>query len=79
MIVVKVELHSAITGKITEIGRMHIANICTGTKTLGDYVGTTFKKPKFTLPIKRGMVIGHQRLSKPVWVLIKKMLSEMGY
>ena len=36
MIVVKVELHSAITGQISELARMHICNIG-GTATKGDY------------------------------------------
>ena len=36
MIVVRVELHSAITGQVSELARMNIANIG-GTQTKGDY------------------------------------------
>lgn len=37
MIVVKVELHSAITGKVSEIGRMEICNTGEGTSEVGEY------------------------------------------
>lgn len=36
MLVVRVELHSAVTGNVTEIGRMVIANVG-GTQQVGDY------------------------------------------
>lgn len=37
MLVVRVELHSAITGDVSEIARMIIANDGTGTRTTGNY------------------------------------------
>jgi hypothetical protein len=42
VIVVKVELHSAITGEVTEIGRMLIANTG-GTKKRGDYTAKVLR------------------------------------
>lgn len=44
MLVVKVELHSAIDGSTQELGRMVIANDGTGTRTIGNYDVVAFKK-----------------------------------
>lgn len=88
MIVVKVELHSAITGKITELARMMIANEG-GTQTKGDYSCRTYRgRDAETLeramrkggPLAhRGEVLGHARLTQHVWVLVTKCLLAMAY
>lgn len=45
MIVIKIELHSAITGKVTPLGKMHIANAGTSKDpNVGHYLGGVFRK-----------------------------------
>lgn len=66
MLIVRVELHSAITGEITEIARALIYNDGHGTITTGDYGGVTF----FTK---------YPRLKLHVWNLVSDMLVNMGY
>lgn len=83
MIIVRVELHSAITGKVTEIARAIIANKG-GTKERGDYDVATFRGRSAEqlngLQIqRRGKVEGHPRLSQHVWNLVAKALTGMGY
>ena len=72
MIVVKIELHSAITGKVAEIGRAHISNIG-GTFKRGHYEATVFKRGS-TLELRRGTVLDYPRLSYNVWRLIIRSL-----
>jgi hypothetical protein len=77
MIVVKVELHSARTGKVTELARMHISN--NGRKTaidpdLGDYRVETLRKGSEAVQ-RSAMVINWPRNSKHVWLLVKKALE----
>jgi hypothetical protein len=89
MLVVKVELHSAITGVVSTLATLAIANDGRGTETKGDYDGWAFPKQPgsrpvdFTRPLpkpfKRGRVEGHPRLSQHVWHLVAKMLNNMGY
>lgn len=83
MIVVRVELHSAVTGKVTELARAHIANIG-GTNTLGDYSITTLRGRSAAdldrrVPQRSGKVSGHPRLSEHVWHLVAKALTSVGY
>lgn len=80
MIIIRVEVHSAKTGEITEIARMKVVN--TGTSKslkLGDYEGYVFRKPTFSHRVRKGSVKGHRRQDLPVWNLIGKMLKSMGY
>lgn len=84
MIVVRVELHSAITGRISEIARMHICNRADGTKTLGNYDVTVLRgrsAPAFTKPVAQrvGEVVGHRRLDLHVWHLVSKALAALKY
>lgn len=84
MLVVKVELHSAITREITEIARMTIVNDGTGTGRWGNYVGTVFRgrsKSQFDKQtIMRTKNLNNwPRLDFHVWNLVSKMLKEMGY
>jgi len=83
MIVVRVELWSARTGDVTELGRMHIANIG-GTETIGNYAASTLRGRSAAaldrnLVQRKCKVLGHPRLSQHVWNLVAKALSGMGY
>jgi len=83
MIVVRVELHSAVDGQVTEIARAHIFNVG-GTRTLGDYgVRSLRGRDKATLDRhqfqRRGKVESHPRLALHVWHLVAKALKSMGY
>ncbi|WP_337846890.1 hypothetical protein [Sphingomonas sp.] len=83
MIVVRVELHSAIDGQVTEIARMAIDNIG-GTATRGDYRIRTLRG-RSTASLARfkvqreGRVHGHARLALHVWCLVAKALAAVGY
>ena len=81
MLVIRVELHSAITGQVKEIARMTIANTRKNEDhpEKGDYVGKIYKSPKFQAVIRRGEVFNHSRLYYSVWTLVGKMLKDMGY
>lgn len=83
MIVVRVELHSAITGQVEELSRVVIDNIG-GTKSRGDYRVRAYRKGSALFPltknvIREGAVNGHARLAEPVINLVAKALSAMGY
>jgi len=80
MIVVTVELVSAVTGKTTQLGKMHICNDgVQADPNLGDYTGVVLRKPNFQSVTKRGAIKGHRRLQQPIWNLVRKMLANMGY
>jgi hypothetical protein len=92
MIVVKVELHSAITGQKSELARMVIDNIG-GTAQLGDYnVRTMRGRDEEALersmwgvlkgqakPTRESKVLGHPRLREHVWHLVGKALHALEY
>lgn len=93
MLVIKVELHSAVTGEVTVIEQMVIYN----NGRAGhydhpyafDYVGHTNYKgpgtPTKALGAKTGEVSNYPQRDErtreftPVWFLIAKMLKAMGY
>lgn len=76
MIVVKVELHSAVTGQITEIGRLTIANDGTSLdKKKGNYNIKLMKRGTGDNVLKEGRVEEHPRLSQSIWKLVKKALK----
>ena len=92
MIIVKIELHSAITHRVTELGRMVIANDGTATDAKkGNYDCAVARKgyqgsmglllcgnaPQKI--VRQGRVENHPRLSKTVWYLVAKCLKSMGY
>lgn len=84
MLVIKVELHSAKTGQVTEVARMVIANDGTGTMTRGNYWGRIYRKGSKLFPldknvIRRGRVDNYPRFAESVWVLVAKMLEDVGY
>lgn len=74
MIVVRIELHSANTGKVSEIGRMNIANTGGGTAARGDYVVNVFRKGS-SVVLRRGHVFDYPRQSYNVWRLVCRALK----
>lgn len=83
MIVIRVELWSAITGAKTELARMHICNVG-GTENLGNYDCETLRGRSTedldrAVVQRRCQVRGHPKLSQHVWHLVAKALSGMGY
>lgn len=83
MIIVRVELHSAITGQVSELARMHISNEG-GSPRRGNYAVQTLRgRDKATLDRgavqHKGKVLNHARLALHVWHLVAKALAAVGY
>lgn len=83
MIVVRVELHSAIDGRKIELARAHIFNLG-GTATVADYgVRTLRGRTAAALDRgqvqRRGRVDNHPKAAVHVWHLVAKALKAMGY
>lgn len=84
MLVVKVELHSATTGRVTEIGRVIIANDDTGTDALGNYdvkqarEGDQDNSSVWHGPEQAARVLAHRR-SRHVWELVSRSLQALGF
>ncbi|MGV3511856.1 MAG: hypothetical protein ACO1OX_07605 [Novosphingobium sp.] len=90
MIVIRVELWSAVSGQKSELARMVIDNIG-GTNHLGDYRCRTLRgrseealdrallTMNSTGTQREGRVLGHARLREHVWNLVAKALTGMGY
>lgn len=84
MIIVRVELHSAVTSRITELARMAIVNDATGSNRYGNYDGFIYRGrckehlDKRTL-MRQKKIMNWPRLDFHVWNLVAKMLKEMGY
>ena len=89
MIVVKVELWSAITGEKRELARMLIDNVG-GSEEIGNYRVRTLRGRSSQaldsamarrLPgvTREGAVEGHYRKRDHVWHLVGKALSAIGY
>lgn len=89
MLIVRVELLSAITGKTTELARMHICNDGTSTSArVSDYdvhtlrgrsgedLDQSWRNKTYT---REGKVLKHRRLDLHVWHLVGKALTAMGY
>lgn len=74
MIIVKIELHSAITGLATEIGRMKIYNDGTGTDRRGNYDIVVLKRRSEYLVQRLGRVEDYPRRSYNVWRLIARAI-----
>lgn len=84
MLVVKIELHSAVTGEIKEIARMRLYNDGGESHTRGNYVGEVFRGKNFealdkTTVHKKAEVRNWPRLDRHVWNLVAAMLANMGY
>lgn len=83
MIVVRVELHSARDGSVTELARAHISNIG-GTDTYADYEIVTLRGRSRVdldrrIANRRAQVKRHPRLALHVWHLVAKALVAIGY
>lgn len=87
MIVVKVELWSAVDGSHQELARMMIDNVG-GTNTIRDYEARTYRGRSARAlhaamlndsVTRRGKVKGHPALAQHVWNLVAKALKNMGY
>lgn len=87
MIIIRVELWSAVNGQVTELARMSIDNIG-GTQQLGDYRARTYRgrsaealtKAMLSGGVQReGEVLRHPRLREHVWNLVAKALTGLGY
>ena len=85
MIVVKVELHSAITGIVSELARMVIANKGdTSNPKVGNYTVETMRGRSTAaldemITNRKGEVLGHRRLDKHLWFLVGAALKNIGY
>jgi hypothetical protein len=91
MLVVRVELHSAVTGVTSEIARMVIANDGSGISTRGNYWGRAAKgviENDHMIPpaimyeprkLRHAEVKDYPRKSKHVWNLVARMLKAMEY
>lgn len=76
MILVKIELHSARTGKITSLGQMKICNDGTSTNPKrGDYEVSLFRKGSTTKVQRQGLVRDYPRQSYTVWELVRRALE----
>lgn len=85
MIVVRVELHSAITGRVTELARMMIHNVGVSSNgRIRDYEGIIYRGRSSEdldkrFPLKTARVEKHAALNLHVWNLVSKMLVQLGY
>lgn len=83
MIIIRVELHSAITHRVTEIARMRIANIG-GNRERGSYRAESYRG-RSAAQLDRhqaqrsGTIRDYPRLSVHVWHLVARALISMGY
>jgi len=90
MIVVRVELWSAVNGETTELARMVVDNV-SGGGTKRDYRCRTLRgrskaaldgallRMDTTGTQREGKVLRHRSLDLHIWHLIAKALSGMGY
>lgn len=81
MLVIKIELHSAIDHRVEEIGRAYIANDGTGTTKKSSYdvaicrkgiIGIPENLGGFEAPARTGRVLDYPRTSYNVWRLISR-------
>lgn len=83
MIVIRVELHSAITRKVTEIARLKIVN-SGGSVERGNYYvatlrGRTSEQLDRGVTTREGDVKDYPRQAIHVWHLVARALVAMGY
>ncbi len=79
MLIIRVELHSARTGKVTELARMKIARVVTHEKGINDYDADVLRKPLWQHATRSVTVLRHRAQVEPVWTLICSALNQMGY
>lgn len=85
MIVVRIELHSAVTGKVEEIGQMVLANDGTSRDPKrGDYTVKLGRRGELSTqriwqhPQREAKVLKYPRLAFSVWVLVARALKNLG-
>jgi hypothetical protein len=84
MIIVSVQLVSAIDGRVEELARMEICNMGTGTSQLGNYSAETLRG-RSTEQLNRrtrqriAYVNGHPRQREHIWNLVAKALKALRY
>ena len=76
MIIVTIELQSAITGKRSKLGEMYISNDGTGTAERGNYLAHVMRKGSWHKPQRRGVVKNYPRASYSVWRLVMRALKD---
>lgn len=76
MILVKIELHSARTGKVTELGRMHLSNVGGGTvdSERATYRVELMRKGTTDRVQRTAVVENYPRLTYPIWELVRRAL-----
>lgn len=86
MLVVKIELHNANTGRVSEVGRLIIANDETSdSEQVGNYRvclardGVTDNRAVWGRPAREGRVLDYPRLDEPVFELVARALAAIGF
>lgn len=80
MIVVKVELHSAKTKKITKLAEMRIINDGTSGRAMrGNYDAHVLRKPDFMRITREAHIDDWPSVQRTIWHLIGAFLKNMGY
>ncbi len=83
MLVIKIELHSVVDGRVEELGRMYVANDGTGTASSSNYDVAVCRKGNTGIPenigglemaSRTGRVLDYSRKSYNVWRLISRAL-----
>jgi len=75
MIIVRIELHSARTGKLTELGRMRITNDGTGNNKRRNYDVELMRKGTATTVQRRGRVQDYPAPTYTIWELVRRALA----
>lgn len=75
MLVIKLELHSAVTGLVTELGRLDIINDGTGSDALGNYEYMLLGKDASGRRYSHSGDIRHWPRTNSAWALVKHVLS----
>lgn len=75
MIVLRLELHSVITGKITRLGTAYIANDGKGSATRGTYTLELYGKKHRRLGVPRVEVAAWPRKARHPWALVAALLK----
>ena len=77
MIVIKIELHSAVTRKVTQLGEAYITNDGVWHENdCCDYHFKIMRKPKFKSVTKLARVERWPRSRRTVWQLLQKCLNQ---
>ena len=78
MLIITVELHSAVTGAVSTIGRMRITNDGSGDASVGNYDVEIIPADHPLRPAQHARVEGYPRLQYSVWELVRRALGGRG-